>query len=64
MGGPALYAETMLSWEIRTYRDAERHPAPVVFFDRGVPDLAGHPHRLLTTGAEDQLRSSRSKSEP
>ncbi len=43
---PALFAEAMLSWEIRTYRNAEHDAAPVVFFDRGVPDLAGY-QRLL-----------------
>ncbi|TNH30904.1 hypothetical protein FHG89_05140 [Micromonospora orduensis] len=31
----------MLSWEIRSYRQASRHPGPV-FFDRGIPDLVGY----------------------
>ncbi|WP_280116049.1 AAA family ATPase [Micromonospora orduensis] len=36
-----LFAEVMLSWEIRSYRQASRHPGPV-FFDRGIPDLVGY----------------------
>ncbi|MDG4801933.1 AAA family ATPase [Micromonospora sp. WMMD980] len=40
-----LFAEVMLSWEIRSYRQAGRHPG-VVFFDRGIPDLVGY-HLLL-----------------
>jgi predicted ATPase len=35
---PLLFAEVMLSWEIRAYREA----AGEVFFDRGIPDLAGY----------------------
>ncbi|GAA1706471.1 AAA family ATPase [Fodinicola feengrottensis] len=38
----ALFAEIMLTWELRSYRGAERDPARIVFFDRGVPDLAGY----------------------
>ena len=48
IGGPALhhrdqrlFAEIMLSWEIRSYRQASQHPGPV-FFDRGIPDLVGY----------------------
>lgn len=37
----ALGAEVMLAWEIRSYREANRHAGPV-FFDRGVPDLVGY----------------------
>lgn len=39
----ALYAELMLSWEMRSYREAERRGgnAPVLF-DRGVPDVLGY----------------------
>jgi predicted ATPase len=36
----------MLAWEMRSYRAAERDPAPAIFFDRGVPDIAGY-MRLL-----------------
>jgi predicted ATPase len=48
IGGKALpwsdrraFAELMLSWEIRSYRDALRLNRPVVF-DRGVPDVLGY----------------------
>lgn len=48
IGGPALpwadrvlFAELMLSWEMRNYRLGQTHPGPV-FFDRGVPDVAGY----------------------
>jgi predicted ATPase len=37
----ALFAELMLSWEIRSYRIAQEHPGPV-FFDRGVPDVIAY----------------------
>jgi len=38
---PVLFAELMLSWEMRSHRAAGRRDGPV-FFDRGVPDLAGY----------------------
>lgn len=48
MGGSALpwddkllFAELMLSWEIRSYQMAQQTTGPV-FFDRGVPDIAGY----------------------
>jgi predicted ATPase len=41
-----LFAETILSWDIRSYREAERNAGHLVFFDRGVPDAAGY-FRLL-----------------
>lgn len=31
----------MLSWEIRSYRQASQHSG-AVFFDRGIPDLVGY----------------------
>ena len=37
----ALFAELMLSWEMRSYRLAQQHPG-TVFFDRGVLDVAGY----------------------
>lgn len=43
------FAEALLTWEMRAYRVAERERADLVFFDRGVPDIAaylrllGHP---------------------
>jgi predicted ATPase len=38
---PVLFAELMLSWDMRSYRNAEKASGPV-FFDRGVVDLAGY----------------------
>jgi predicted ATPase len=38
---PALFAELMLCWELRSYRIAAAQMAPV-FFDRGVPDIVGY----------------------
>lgn len=37
----ALFAELMLSWEIRSYDLALEQKGPV-FFDRGVPDVIGY----------------------
>jgi predicted ATPase len=37
----ALFAELMLSWEIRSYQAACEQTGPV-FFDRGVPDTLGY----------------------
>ena len=37
----ALFAELMLSWEMRNYHLAQQQPEPV-FFDRGVLDVAGY----------------------
>jgi len=38
---PGVFAELMLSWEMRSYRMAQSCAGPV-FFDRGVPDVAGY----------------------
>lgn len=38
---PALFAEAMLVWDMRSYRLAEDTLGPV-FFDRGVPELIGY----------------------
>lgn len=38
---PALFAELMLCWELRSYRIAAARPERV-FFDRGVPDIVGY----------------------
>lgn len=52
IGGPALpwadttlFAELILGWELRSHHAAAGRPGPV-FFDRGVPDVAGY-YRLL-----------------
>lgn len=36
---PVLYADVVLAWEMRSYREALDRPGPV-FFDRGMPDVA------------------------
>jgi predicted ATPase len=48
IGGEALpwsnrvaFAELMLSWEMRSYRDALTLSGPVIF-DRGIPDVVGY----------------------
>ena len=48
IGGPALpwrdralFAELMLSWELRSWQTARAEPGPV-FFDRGAPDTIGY----------------------
>jgi predicted ATPase len=38
---PALFAEHMLTWEMRSYHAAKRSQG-WMFFDRGVPDVAGY----------------------
>jgi predicted ATPase len=38
---PALFAELMLSWELRSYRMAPALSGPA-FCDRGVPDVVGY----------------------
>ena len=38
---PALFAESMLAWEIRSHESADQLSGPVIF-DRGVPDVAGY----------------------
>ena len=40
-GDRALYAELMLSWDIRSHAEACGLAGPVVF-DRGIPDLIGY----------------------
>ena len=38
---PALFAQMMLSWEMRSY-DLAAQQSAAVFFDRGVPDVIGY----------------------
>jgi predicted ATPase len=38
---PALFADMMLAWEMRSYRMAQEQTGRT-FFDRGVPDVAGY----------------------
>ena len=64
IGGPALpwqdralFAELMLSWEMRSYQDAIEQTGPV-FFDRGVPDTLGY-LRLSGLPVPEHVRSRR-----
>ena len=52
----SLFAELMLSWEIRSYRCAEQVPCPT-FFDRGVPDVVGY-LRLVSLPVPDHVRKA------
>ena len=61
---PMLFAELMLSWELQSYRSAQARRGPI-FFDRGVPDIAGY-YRLIgrtvpphVAAAADRFRYSR-----
>ena len=40
-GDRSAFAELMLSWEMRSWREAQALSGPVIF-DRGVPDTAGY----------------------
>ncbi len=42
---PVAFAEAILVWELRSYREAVGRDG-LVFFDRGVPDVAGTYRRL------------------
>jgi len=53
---PALFAEHMLTWEMRSYRAAEKQ-AGTIFFDRGVPDVAGY-LRLMKLPIPDRVRKA------
>lgn len=71
IGGSALpwsdreaFADLMLSWEMRSYREAATRPGPV-FFDRGIPDVVGYlrlcglPVPEATLRAAETLRYAR-----
>lgn len=51
-----LFAELMLCWELRSYREAVNRDG-IVFFDRGVPDVLGY-LRLIGSEAPDHVRSA------
>ena len=38
----AAFAEQMLCWEMRSYREMMRQGDRLIFFDRGVPDVAAY----------------------
>jgi predicted ATPase len=61
IGGSALpwadrsaFAESMLSWELRSYR-AAAEMSETVIFDRGIPDVAGY-LRLCGLAVPDHVR--------
>lgn len=53
---PVLFAELMLSWDLRSYRMAEQAAGPV-FFDRGVVDVLGY-LRLLGRPAPRHVKAA------
>ena len=53
---PVLFAELMLSWELRSYRLAEGSTG-AVFFDRGVPDIVGY-LRLVGVPVPEHVRKA------
>lgn len=52
----ALFAELMLSWEMRSYQAARGEKGPM-FFDRGVPDTMGY-LRLCGLTVPDHIRNA------
>lgn len=50
---PLAFSELMLSWELRSYRMAQDLHG-LVFFDRGIPDVAGY-LRLLNLRVPDHV---------
>jgi predicted ATPase len=55
-GDRVLFAELMLSWEMRSYQNAVEQKGPV-FFDRGVPDTLGY-LRLSELPVADHIRTA------
>jgi predicted ATPase len=53
---PALFAEMMLSWDMRSYQMAQQESG-IVFFDRGVPDVAGY-LRLLGMPVPEHMQKA------
>jgi predicted ATPase len=51
-----LFAELMLSWDMRSYHLAQNSTAPI-FFDRGLPDTLGY-LRLLRLPAPAHMRKA------
>lgn len=50
---PALFAEMMLGWDLRSYREAEG-TLEAVIFDRGIPDVIGY-RQLCGLSVPDHL---------
>ena len=53
---PLLFAELMLCWEMRSYQIADHSIGPV-FFDRGIPDVAGY-LRLMAIPIPEHLHNA------
>lgn len=53
---PGLYAELLLSWDLRSHHDASSVDA-AVFFDRGIPDTIGY-LRLLGRSVPDHFTAA------
>lgn len=53
---PAVFAELMPSWEMRSYHIAERCNG-MVFFDRGLPDVLGY-LRLMELPVPDHMEKA------
>jgi predicted ATPase len=53
---PLLFAELMLSMDMRSYRLAEQNAGPV-FFDRGVPDVVGY-LRLINIPVPEHMHNA------
>jgi predicted ATPase len=53
---PLLFAELMLSWELQSHRTAQHQDGPI-FFDRGVPDIAGY-YRLIGRAVPPHLAAA------
>ena len=51
-----LFAELMLSWELRSYQIAQPKSGPV-FFDRGVPDVVAY-LRLIGSAVPEHMRKA------
>ena len=54
---PALFAELMLSWELRSHHAATGRTGPV-FFDRGVPDTIGYLRLTGTAVPQHMLKAA------
>ncbi len=53
---PLLFAELMLSWDMRSYGAADATTGPVIF-DRGIPDILGY-LRLVGIPAPDYVHNA------
>ncbi|HZW63390.1 MAG TPA: ATP-binding protein [Flavobacteriaceae bacterium] len=42
LSNPLRFSELLLEGRVKQYRDAVKHPSPVVFLDRGIPDIVAY----------------------